>query len=141
MIRTILGLAVAGVALAPFAEKAGAPKAEAPWVAEYGVDPIVTSTGRDVPSVRHLKVATQDGQCLLSVISTLNSPSIVRAEPSCGDVYAGLDKASVWTSAGETGRIADAAGRLILEIGASDGFAYEGTSASGGVVTLTEADI
>ena len=135
MIRTILGLAIAGIALAPFAEKSAAPKTEAPWVAEYGVDPIVTSAG--LREVRHLKVATADGQCMLSVTNMAD----VKAEPACGDVYVGLEKANVWKANGEFATIADASGRAILEIGASDGFAYEGTSVGGGVVTLTDADI
>lgn len=140
MIKVIVGLAAAGIALAPFAEqsevrKADAPTNTAPWVAEYGVDPIVTSAG--VSTIRHLKVATSDGQCMLSVT---DAASVV-AEPSCGHVHAGLEKASVWKVNGESAVIADASGRVILEVGASDGFAYEGTSAAGGVVTLTEADI
>jgi hypothetical protein len=139
MIRTIVGLAVAGIALAPFADKSAASKPEAaqsdaPWVAEYGVDPIVTSAG--VPTIRHLKVATSVGQCMLSVTDT----AAIVAEPSCGHVHAGLEKASVWKVNGASAAIADASGRVILEVGASDGFAYEGTSAAGGVVTLTEAD-
>lgn len=135
MIKTILGLAIAGIALAPFAEKSDAPKANGPWVAEYGVDPIVTSAG--APTIRHLKVATSDGQCMLSVTDA----AAVVAEPSCGDVHAGLERAAVWTVIGASASIADASGHVILEIGASDGFAYEGTSSAGGVVTLTEADI
>ena len=135
MIRTILGLAIAGIALAPFAEKSAAPIDSSPWVAEYGVDPIVTSAGS--PAVRHLKVATSSGQCMLSV----TNGAAVAAEQSCGDVHAGLEKAAVWKVNGEFAAIADASGHVILEVGASDGFAYEGTSASGGVVTLTEADI
>jgi hypothetical protein len=139
MIRTIVGLAVAGIALSPFAKETIAPKQEAavsqaPWVAEYGVDPIVTSAG--APAIRHLKVATSAGQCMLSLT---NSVSVV-AEPSCGEVHAGLEKANLWIDQGATASIADTSGHVILEIGASDGFAYEGTSASGGIVTLTEAD-
>ena len=142
MIRTILGLAVAGIALAPFAEKSGAmtannPADNAPWVAEYGVDPIVTRVAAAAAAVRHLRVATPDGQCMLSVTNMAD----VKAEPACSNVYAGLEKANAWKANGEFATIADASGRAILEIGASDGFAYEGTSASGGVVTLTDADI
>jgi hypothetical protein len=140
MIKVILGLAAAGIALAPFSEQSGAltsnaPTNDAPWVAEYGVDPIVTSAG--VPTIRHLKVATSDGQCMLSVTDA----AAVVAEPSCGDLHAGLETATVWKVNGESAVIADASGRVILEVGASDGFAYEGTSAAGGVVTLTDADI
>lgn len=140
MIKVIVGLAAAGMALAPFAEKAEVRQAEAtannaPWVAEYGVDPIITSA--DAPTIRHLKVATSSGQCVLSVTNS----AAVMAEPSCSNVHAGLEKAAVWTVNGEFSAIADASGRVILEVGASDGFAYEGTSAAGGVVTLTDADI
>lgn len=140
MIRTIVGLAVAGIALSPFAENSGAPATNAPantapWVAEYGVDPIVTSAG--VSGIRHLKVATANGQCMVSVTGAV----AVVAEPSCIDVHAGLEKAAVWNANGEFAAIADASGHVILEVGASDGFAYEGTSVSGGVVTLTDADI
>ena len=139
MIRTIFGLAIAGITLAPFAENSAVSKPEAaqtnaPWVAEYGVDPIITSAG--APTVRHLKVATSTGQCVLSVTNT----AAVIAEPSCSDVHAGLEKAAVWTVNGEFAAIADASGHVLLEVGASDGFAYEGTNAAGGVVTLTEAD-
>jgi hypothetical protein len=137
MIRTIFGLAVAGIALAPFADKSAAPTTEAPWVAEYGVDPIVTSVGRAQAAVRHLKVATSDGACMLSVTDDI----AVHAEPSCDGVFAGLEKAATWKNRGEAAVIIDASGRTILEIGASDGFAYEGTSIGGGVVTLTDADI
>lgn len=135
MIRTIIGLAVAGIALAPFADKSAAPINNSPWVAEYGVDPIVTSAG--APAVRHLRVATADGQCMLSVTNMAD----VKAEQACGGVYAGLEKANVWKVNGEFAAIADASGHVILEVGASDGFAYEGTSVGGGVVTLTDADI
>ena len=144
MIKVIFGLAAAGIALAPFSEQSvvrkteaptnNAPANNAPWVAEYGVDPVVTSAG--FPGIRHLKVATANGQCMLSVTDA----AAVVAEPSCGDVYAGLEKANAWLVTGETAAIADASGRVILEIGASDGFAYEGTSVDGGIVTLTDAD-
>lgn len=141
MIRTIILLAVSGVAMAPFADtspvaKPESEQADAPWVAEYGVDPIVTSAGATQPAVRHLKVATSQGTCMLSVTNMAS----VQAEPTCGSIQAGLEKAAVWKANGEFAAIADASGRVVLEVGASDGFAYEGTSATGGIVTLTEAD-
>lgn len=139
MIRTIILLSVAGVALAPFAEDAAVSKPDmaqidAPWVAEHGVDPIMTSAGS--PEVRHLKVATADGLCMISVTNMAE----VKAEPACATVYAGLEEANIWLVNGDMATIADASGLAILEVGASDGFAYEGTSASGGIVTLTETD-
>lgn len=137
MIRTIVGLAVAGIALAPFADKSAPPAVDAPWVAEFGVDPIVTREVAPSDAVRHLRVSSRDGQCMVSVTDA----AAVRAEPACASVQAGLENASVWTVKGDEAAIADATSYIILEIGASDGFAFEGTSATGNAITLTETDI
>ncbi|MGB8817644.1 MAG: hypothetical protein WCC66_06950 [Rhizobiaceae bacterium] len=136
MIKTIVGLAIAGIALLPYAEKA-----ETPWVAEFGVDPIVTSAKAAEPAIRRLKVAAMSGTCMIEIAGAGNVPLQVRPEPSCASVHAGLEGANSWLSDGESALIADASGRTILGFGPSDGFAYESLPASGAIVTLSDIDI
>ena len=136
MIKTIVGLAMAGIALSPFSEKA-----ETPWVAEYGVDPIETSSKADAQPFRVLKVASQSGSCMIEISGAGNVPLQVRPEPSCAAVHAGLEGAKSWLYSGDNAMIADASGRAILGFGPSDGFAFESLSASGAIVTLSDIDI
>lgn len=138
MFRTIIGLALAGIALTPFAEK-GAIMTEPHPV---GVDPIQTSsmaTGNRTAYV----AATPSGQsCRIVVEGLEGGAATAHADAGCAEVYPGLESVAQWSpSDGSTVRLLTATGDALLELGASDGFAYEAVSPLAAQVTFSQTGV
>ena len=135
MIKTIVGLAFAGIALTPFAEKGTAP-AELP-----GVDMTETSAMSSDNRLVYYAAAQSGAHCRILVDLTGLGSGKAKPEADCAGVFPGLETVAQWSPTGEdTVRLNDAAGLTVLELGASDGFAYEAVSSDAAQVTFSEID-
>jgi hypothetical protein len=135
MIKAIVGLALAGIALTPYAEKAQTAAAEP----QIGIDPTETSSMKPLGQTAFEVATLSGGKCLVSV--DWRNAGVVKVQDACAQVFAGLETVSTWTDAkGGTVHLKDTQGATILEIGASDGFAYESISPAAEVVTFTPVE-
>lgn len=135
MLKTIVGLALAGIALTPFAEKAIVPVA-----AQQGdVDTINTSSMKPANRLVYDAAAPSGAHCRIVVDAGQAGPAFAHAERDCAKVYPGLETVFVWSaSTGDTVRLGDQTGATVLELGASDGFAYEAVSPATAQVIISE---
>ncbi len=137
MIRTIVGLALAGIALTPFAEKAD----RAVAAQQISVDPFETASMKPDSRMVFEAATALGGHCQISVNWGTGRVKTAQAENACAQVHPGLETISAWSDAlGGTVRLQNAKGAMVLEIGASDGFAYESISADVEPVTFTRIE-
>lgn len=135
MIKAIVGLALAGIALTPYAEKAQTSAAQQ----QIGIDPMETSSMKPLGQTAFEVATLSGGKCLVSV--DWRNAGVVKVQDACAQVFAGLETVSTWSEAsGGAVRLKNAQGATILEIGASDGFAYESISPAVEVVTFTPVE-
>jgi hypothetical protein len=135
MIKAIVGLALAGIALTPYAEKAQTAAAEQ----QIGIDPMETSSMKPLGQTAFEVATLSGGKCLVSV--DWRKAGVVSVQDACVQVFEGLETVSTWTEAsGGSVHLKDTQGATILEIGASDGFAYESISPAVEVVTFTPVE-
>ena len=80
-----------------------------------------------------------DAVCLIKRIAgTTPFTSSLQLDPDCRDVSPDLNKAVSWIDREDgTAAIVDSAGRELLLLGPSDGFAYETNAPGSPIVTLT----
>ena len=135
MIKTIVGLALAGIALTPFAEKAIVPVA----AQQSDVDTINTASMKAANRLVYDAAAPSGAHCRIVVDAGQAGQTFAHPEPECAKVYPGLETVFVWsTSTGETVRLGDQTGATVLELGASDGFAYEAVSPATAQLVISE---
>jgi hypothetical protein len=138
MIKTIIGLALAGIALTPFADKAVSPVP----MQQAEVDPMKTGA---MPVSTHLvyqAAAASGAQCRIVVGAADNGIAAARADAGCAAVYPGLETVANWTLAGgDRVRLRNAAGMIVLELGSSDGFAFEAVVPAADQITISEIEI
>lgn len=137
MIRTIVGLALAGIALTPFAEKAE-PASAAQQIA---IDRIETASMKPDSRMVFEAATALGGHCLIAVDRRTGGVISAQAEDACAQVHPGLETISAWSDVpGGTIRLQNAKGATVLEIGPSDGFAYESISTEVEPVTFTRIE-
>ncbi len=135
MIKTIVGLAFAGIALTPFAEKGSAPS-PLPYA---DVDPIQTSSMKAGSRTGYLVSAASGSSCRIVVAMLGSSDAAARADASCANVYPGLETVTRWSSSSEnTVNLITNTGAALLVLGPSDGFAYEAVSPAATQITFSE---
>ncbi len=135
MIKTIVGLVLAGIALTPFAEKA-----IVPVVAQQSdVDTINTSSMNLANRLVYDAAAPSGAHCRIVVDAGQAGQAFAHPEQECAKVYPGLETVFIWsTSTDATVRLGDQTGLTVLELGASDGFAYEAVSPATAQVIISE---
>jgi hypothetical protein len=80
-----------------------------------------------------------DSVCLIKRIAGKNPhASGLKLDADCADVFVDLEKAVSWLDRDDgSAAIVDAAGKELLELGPSDGFAYETSTPGAPIITLT----
>jgi hypothetical protein len=80
-----------------------------------------------------------DSVCLIKRIAGNNpQASALKLDADCTAVYSDLDKAVSWVDRDDgSAAIVDEAGKELLVLGPSDGFAYESNTPGAPIVTLT----
>ncbi len=135
MIKTIFSLAIAGIALTPFAEKGSAPT-PLPYA---GIDPIQTSSMKTGSRTEYLASAASGKSCRIVVAVLGSGDAAASADENCASVYPGLDTVARWSSAGgNTVNLITRSGTALLELGPSDGFAFEAVSPAAAQITFSE---
>lgn len=135
MIKIIFSLALAGIALTPFSEK-GATQTASP---DVGVDPIQTTSMKAGSRTVFIASAASGNSCKI-IISTLGSgDAAAQADANCAEVYPGLETVTRWSSSGgNTVNLITMTGTALLELGVSDGFAFEALSPAAAQITFSE---
>jgi hypothetical protein len=137
MIKTIIGLAMAGIALTPFAEKTVSPAASQ----QTDVDPIKTGAMKSPARLAYQAAAPSGAKCRILVDAPGFGITAAHADAACAEVYPGLETVADWTLAGaDMVRLHDAAGTTVLELGASDGFAYEAVAPLAAQITISKIE-
>ncbi len=135
MIRTIFSLALAGIALTPYADT-GTPPTVLPYA---DVDPIQTSSMKTGSRTEYLASAASGRSCRIVVAVLGSGDAAASADANCAGVYPGLDTLAHWSSAGgNTVNLFTKSGTALLELGPSDGFAFEAVSPAAAQVTFSE---
>jgi hypothetical protein len=135
MIRTIAGLALAGIALTPYAEKAKLPVP----AHQSDVDTINTSSMKSANQLVYDAAAPSGAHCRIIVNTGQAGKPFAHPEADCAEVYPGLETVSVWSQqVDDIVRLGDQSGMTVLELGASDGFAYEAVSPAAARITISE---
>ena len=95
------------------------------------------ATAGDVTYAAH--TPGSDAVCLIKrMAGTTPFASSLQLDPDCRDVSPDLNKAVSWIDREDgTAAIVDGAGRELLLLGPSDGFAYETNAPGSPIVTLT----
>jgi hypothetical protein len=80
-----------------------------------------------------------DTVCLIKRIAGNNpQASALKLDADCADVFVDLSKAVSWLDRDDgSAAIVDSSGKELLELGPSDGFAYETSTPGAPIVTLT----
>jgi hypothetical protein len=135
--KLALGLLVAGIAAMPFVDKTDATSQP---VLAYGDD--IAQTQHSPKQIAYIVTSHLGLSC--RIVGELGQVEIavVKPDPSCATVMAGLENVSRWT-AGASGfdLLQDASGKTILVIGPSDGFAYEATTEDGTQLSFALSDV
>jgi hypothetical protein len=136
MVRLALVAFFAGLALMPF-------------VSRYDGEikgPLAYSESAQLGTIDDatVYVASSDSgvECRLITKPSSIRSDLVQADRHCAEVFDGLERVSVWAANPDgTVHLADGAGKTVLIIGPSDGFAYEATNAGHTQISFVVSDI